>query len=77
MLRRACDAISGAAMVVDLSPRELNSQSCFREKQQLSALVSKTFVKAVIQKMTRVQCEQLLLFLMDNHTQPFYLNIVS
>lgn len=48
------------------------------------ALVSKTFVKAVIQskEMTRVQCEQLLLFLMDNHTQlfkvrPFYLYIVS
>lgn len=47
------------------------------------ALVSKTFVKAVIQskEMTRVQCEQLLLFLMDNRTQlfkvcPFYKYIV-
>ncbi|XP_056116406.1 DEP domain-containing protein 4 [Rhinichthys klamathensis goyatoka] len=47
----------------------------FRLHKQIEnrALVSKTFVKAVIQskEMTRVQCEQLLLFLMDNHTQLF------
>nr|XP_055045940.1 DEP domain-containing protein 4 [Misgurnus anguillicaudatus] len=37
------------------------------------ALVSRTFVKAVIQNknITRVQCEQLLLFFMDNYTQLF------
>ncbi|XP_016427355.1 DEP domain-containing protein 4 [Sinocyclocheilus rhinocerous] len=47
----------------------------FRLHKQIEnrALVSKTFVKAVIQskEMTRVQCEPLLLFLMDNHTQLF------
>ncbi|XP_016143389.1 DEP domain-containing protein 4 [Sinocyclocheilus grahami] len=47
----------------------------FRLHKQIEnrALVSKTFVKAVIQskEMTRVQCERLLLFLMDNHTQLF------
>ncbi|KAK2892615.1 hypothetical protein Q8A67_012603 [Cirrhinus molitorella] len=47
----------------------------FRLHKQIEnrALVSKTFVKAMIQskEMTRVQCEQLLLFFMDNHTQLF------
>ncbi|XP_052431875.1 DEP domain-containing protein 4 [Carassius gibelio] len=47
----------------------------FRLHKQIEnrALVSKTFVKAVIQskEMTRVQSERLLLFLMDNHTQLF------
>lgn len=34
----ACDAISGAVMAVDLTPRfrRLNSQNCFRENKQLS-----------------------------------------
>ncbi|XP_003198330.2 DEP domain-containing protein 4 [Danio rerio] len=51
------------------------NNEAFRLHKQIEnrALVSKTFVKAVIQskEMTRGQCEQLLLFLTDNHTQLF------
>ncbi|XP_043092666.1 DEP domain-containing protein 4 [Puntigrus tetrazona] len=50
-------------------------KEAFRLHKQLEnrALVSKTFVKAVVlsKEMTRVQCEQLLLFLVDNHTRLF------